>query len=170
MGRRRWQHYQQLLMENVHLKEEDTLMEEKDWESSDKCNFCDESSNTSHQTVDNIVPVSYSTFFFFFFSSSFFFFSLSLTLFTLTLTSFLFSLAPTLLRNGITQISYKLISLKYATSVFARTTSWIRHCAKKKLKEWFSLSETISSRVSYSFTDHRFFVANFVESRFAPCP
>lgn len=58
MGRRRWQHYQQLLMENVQLKDEDRLMEEKDWESSDKCNFCDESSNTSQQTVDNIVPVS----------------------------------------------------------------------------------------------------------------
>lgn len=58
MGRRRWQNYQQLLMENVQLKDEDKPMEEKDWESSDKRNFCDESSNTSQQTVDNIVPVS----------------------------------------------------------------------------------------------------------------
>lgn len=60
MGRRRWQNYQQLLMENVQLKDEDKPMEEKDWESSDKRNFCDESSNTSQQTVDNIVPVSVS--------------------------------------------------------------------------------------------------------------
>lgn len=45
-------------MENVHLKDEDRQMEKKDWASSDKCNFCDESSNTSQQTVDNIVPVS----------------------------------------------------------------------------------------------------------------
>lgn len=58
MGRRRWQHYQPLLMENVHLKEEDKQMEEKDWELSDKFNFCNESSNTSQQAVDNIVPVS----------------------------------------------------------------------------------------------------------------
>ncbi|XP_065225286.1 mushroom body large-type Kenyon cell-specific protein 1 isoform X1 [Planococcus citri] len=55
MGRRRWQHYQQLLMENVHLKDEGKQMEEKDWESSDKCNFCDENSNTSQQKVDNTV-------------------------------------------------------------------------------------------------------------------
>lgn len=47
-------------MENVQLKDEDKPMEEKDWESSDKRNFCDESSNTSQQTVDNIVPVSVS--------------------------------------------------------------------------------------------------------------
>lgn len=57
MGRRRWQHYQPLLMENVHLKEEDKQMEEKDWELSDKFNFCNESSNTSQQAVNNIVPV-----------------------------------------------------------------------------------------------------------------
>ncbi len=46
-------------MENVHLKDVDSPMEKKDWESSDKCNFCDESSNTSQQPVDNIVPVSF---------------------------------------------------------------------------------------------------------------
>lgn len=44
-------------MENVHLKDEGKQMEEKDWESSDKCNFCDENSNTSQQKVDNTVPV-----------------------------------------------------------------------------------------------------------------
>lgn len=44
-------------MENVHLKDEDKQMEEKDWESSDKCNFCDENSNTSQQNVDNTVSV-----------------------------------------------------------------------------------------------------------------
>lgn len=62
MGRRRWQHYQQLLMENVHLKDEGKQMEEKDWESSDKCNFCDENSNTSQQKVDNTVPVCITSF------------------------------------------------------------------------------------------------------------
>lgn len=50
-------------MENVQLKDEDKPMEEKNWESSDKRNFCDESSNTSQQTVDNIVPVSQITIF-----------------------------------------------------------------------------------------------------------
>lgn len=45
-------------MENVHLKEEDKQMEEKDWELSDKFNFCNESSNTSQQAVNNIVPES----------------------------------------------------------------------------------------------------------------